>query len=293
MNILLIGHRGYLGTGLLAYLSRNHRVVGWDKEEDLFALDSRLLARENVELLINLAVMADRGSGPYQLDSLGDHVNVSGARHVAKILKGTDIGWIQMSTREVLPLVYGPQDVTETDMGLRPKFFVNEDCHLWPRNPYGKSKLMSEFISETHPLSAVIRLTTCYTDYDHPAGNWVVNLLRAAVHGKPVTLTQGGRQFRDPLHIDDLGGLIELVHEKKAYGQRFHAGGGEANLISLLEFVQRGNSQVVVESAGGGDYGFAFDNSKARQLTGWEPSIRVRDRIPIIAENIRAGIREP
>jgi nucleoside-diphosphate-sugar epimerase len=293
MNILLIGHRGYLGKGLLAYLNRGHRVIGWDKEEDIFALDAGLLAREKIDLVVNLAVMADRGSGPYQLDTPGDRVNVTGARHLANVLRGTDIGWIQMSTREVLPLVYGPQDVTETPDGLRPNFLIDEECQLWPRNPYGKSKLMSEFISETHRRSAVIRLTTCYTDYDHPAGNWVVSLVRAAVYGKPVTLTQGGLQFRDPLHIDDLGRLMELVQEKQAWGQKFHAGGGESNLISLLEFVKRANPNVVVERAAGGDYGFAFDNRKAREATGWEPRVQVRDRIPVIADNIRAGITEP
>ena len=51
MNILLIGHEGYLGRGLLSYLSREHRVVGWDKKEDLFQLDASVLARENIEVL--------------------------------------------------------------------------------------------------------------------------------------------------------------------------------------------------------------------------------------------------
>lgn len=293
MNILLTGHRGYLGRGLEAYLRPRHTVVGWDKDENIFRLTAADLARERIDLLVNMAMMADRGAGPYQIDSPGDEVNVAGARHLAKILAGTGIGWIQMSTREVLPLVYGPDDVTDTEGGLRPKFLIGEDCQFWPRNPYGKSKLMSEFISESHPESAIIRLTTCYTDYDHPMGNWMVSLIRAAIQNKPVKLTQGGRQFRDPLHIDDLGRLIELVAEKKAWGEKFHAGGGDANLISLFDFVKTANPAVVVETADGGDYGFAFDNRKAFERLGWVPGIRVRDRIPVIAENIRAGVTEP
>ena len=43
----------------------------------------------------------------------------------------------------------------------------------------------------------------------------------------------------------------------------------------------------------GGDVGFAFDISKANQLTGWNPQVLVRDKIPVIAENIRNGITEP
>jgi|SRR5882724_4288539 len=287
MNILLIGHEGYLGRGLHAYLARRHRVIGWDRKEDLFNLDAATLARENVEMLINLSVMADRQGRAFSLDSPCDRVNVGGVRHVAGILSGSEISWIQMSTREVLGPVYGPKDVTRTKAGLRPKWLVDEEQPYAPANFYGKSKVMAEFISEAHPHSAVIRLTTCYTDYDHAAGNWVVALIRAAVQGKPVTLTRGGEQFRDPLHVDDLGRLMELIHEKKAFGQKYHAGGGRSNLISLKEFVRVADPKVKILKATGGDYGFAFDNRKATQLTGWKPEILVRDRIPVIAENIR------
>ena len=51
---MLIGHEGYLGRGLHAFLSREHAVLGWDKKEDLFTLDAAMLARHNIELLINL-----------------------------------------------------------------------------------------------------------------------------------------------------------------------------------------------------------------------------------------------
>ena len=293
MNILLIGHEGYLGRGLYSYLSRKHRVIGWDKKENLFNLDAATLARENVELLINLSVMADRAGRNFQTDTPCDQVNVGGARHLAGALKRSEISWIQMSTREVLGPVYQAKDVTRTRMGLRPKRLVSEEQPYAPSNFYGKSKIMSEFISESHPQSAVIRLTTCYTDYDHPAGNWVVSLIRATVQGKPVSLTRGGVQFRDPLHVDDLGRLMELIHERKAFGEKYHAGGGRKNLISLKEFVRLADPKVKIQKVAGGDYGFAFDNSKATRLTGWEPKILVRDRIPVIAENIRRQIAFP
>ncbi len=292
-NILLIGHQGYLGRALHAHLERSNKVVGWDKDEDLFKLDGATLAKHDIDLVINLAVVADRGTGAYIVDTAGDRVNVAGARHLGSILKGTQITWIQMSTREVLGPVYTAADVKKTARGLRPKWLVDEEQPYAPTNPYGKSKLMAELISESHPQSAIIRLTSCYTDYDHPAGNWVVALIRAVVQGKPVNLTRGGEQFRDPLHSDDLGQLIELIHAKKTFGQNFHAGGGRKNLISLKEFMLTADPKVKIKRAPGGDYGFAFDNKKATTLTGWEPKILVRERIPIIAENIRAGIADP
>lgn len=293
MKILLIGHEGYLGRGLFSFLSGRHQVIGWDRKEDLFNLDAAMLAHEAFEMLINLSVVADRQSKDFQIGTPGDRVNVGGARHLATILKGSEITWIQMSTREVLGPVYRPDDVVKTAAGYRPKFLVNEECPYAPTNPYGKSKVMAEFISESHPFSDVIRLTTCYTDFDHPAGNWMVSLIKAAITGKPVTLTQGGLQFRDPLHVDDLGRLMELLHERRVFGQKIHAGGGDENMISLLEFVRIANPEVKVEIAASGDYGFAFDNAKAARLTGWKPRLMVRDRIPVIADNIRKGISRP
>lgn len=287
MNVLLIGHRGYLGHGLQVYLSRNHRVVGWDKEENLFNLTAEMLARENIEALINLSVMADRQSRTYAIDTPSDLVNVEGARHLARILKGSQIAWFQFSTREVLGPVYGSHDVVRTRAGYRPKFLVDETYPYVPQNSYGKSKIIAEFISESHPYSNIIRLTTGYTDFNGPGSNWVLALLRTVAQGQPVTLTRGGEQFRDPLHTDDLGRLIESICDRKVFGERFHAGGGRNNLISLKEFVRTADPAVQILKAPGGDYGFAFDSRKAKKLSGWEPRESVREKIPLILRYIR------
>ncbi len=294
MKILLIGHKGYLGRGLHQYFKKNNEVIGWDIEDDLFTLTTEFLQKEGIRMVVNLSVVADRQSRTFVYGGMTDHINVGGARHLAKILHGTDIAWIQMSTREVLGPVYTENDVVMTDGGYRPKFLVSEEAPLVPFNFYGKSKIVSEFIAESHPYSNIIRLTTCYTDFDHPAGNWVVSLIRAAVNGKPVTLTQkGGLQFRDPLHSDDLGRLMELLYEKKAFGNIIHAGGGDQNMISLRDFILAANPQADIQEIPGGDLGFAFDITKAQTLVGWNPSVLVTDKIPVIADNIRKGICEP
>jgi nucleoside-diphosphate-sugar epimerase len=292
MNILLIGHRGYLGRGLHAYFRPRHRVVGWDVQEDLFRLSAEVLAREKIDLVVNLSVAADRQSRTFLADAPTDVINVGGARHLAKILKGSEIAWIQMSTREVLGPVYREIDLIKSADGYQPRFLVDEQTPYAPHNFYGKSKVVAEFVSESHPFSNVIRLTTCYTDFDHPAGNWVVSLVKSAVQGRPVSLTQGGRQFRDPLHVDDLGRLMEQLVEKRVFLEKIHAGGGAKNLITLHEFVRIADPKVAINEAPGGDFGFAFDNQKATRLTGWEPAVLVRDRIPILAANIRAGRTE-
>lgn len=286
MNILLIGHEGYLGQGLLSYLNQKHNVIGWDKNEDIFQLNSRTLIVKNIEAVINLSVAANLASQNFQVDAPGDTINVEGARHLARILKGSEIFWFQFSTREVFKNIYSENDVIFTNKGYRPKFLIEETQPYSPQNFYGKSKVMAEFISESHPFSNVIRLTSPYTDYNHSNGGWVLRLIKSIAKGNPLKLNSGGYQFRDPLHTDDLGYLIELLYERRIAGEKIHAGGGENNLISLREFVQLVDHKVNFETAPGNDYGFAFDNSKAFNLTGWSPIVSIRERIPVILKNV-------
>ncbi len=289
MNLVLIGHRGYIGIGLNYYLQKNHNVIGWDKEEDIHKLTLDFLEKNKIDAIINLAVIDARGSLNYQINTVTEHVTVNGARHLANILSGSEISWFQLSTREVFGPVYGPDDVVLSDSGYRPKFLVSEDFPFAPTNFYGKSKLVAEFISESHEKTNIIRLTTGYTDFDNPIGGWIKGLVNGVVNNGEVTLARGGLQFRDPLHTDDLGRLIEKLFENKIYGQKINAGGGPENLLSLNEFVKLVDPKVKVISADGGDYGFAFEISKAFKLVGWKPQVLLRDKVPVISKNIRTG----
>jgi len=289
MNIVLIGHRGYIGIGLHHYLIKNHNVIGWDKEEDIHNLTRDFLDKNKIDAILNLAVIDARSSNNYQVNTVTEHVTVNGARHLANILTGSEIAWFQLSTREVFGPVYGLNDVIITDSGYRPKFLVNEDFPFAPTNFYGKSKLVAEFISESHPKSNIIRLTTGYTDYENRVGGWIKALIQGTINNGEATLARGGLQFRDPLHVDDLGQLIEQLFENKVFGQKINAGGGGENLLSLKEFVEMVDSNVKVKSTDGGDFGFAFDISKAFNLVGWKPKVLLREKLPLIIKNIQNG----
>src|SRR5262249_10915632 len=110
----------------------------------------------------------------------------------------------------------------------------------------------------------------------------------AVLHGS-ATLAGGGAQFRDPLHTDDLGRLIELLYQRKVFGEKIHAGGGPKNYISFKEIVRIANPRAKIQRTPGGDFGFAFDIRKAHKLTGWEPQVLIRDQIPIIAQSCRSA----
>lgn len=287
MNILLVGGEGYLGVGLSRFFKNKHNVVTWDKNEDLFKLDSSILASKHIDILVNLSFVHDRKSLRYVADSATEKVNIFGAMHLAKILQRTEVSWFQISTREVFPNIYQEADVFMTEQGFRPRFFINEEANVNPKNFYGKTKLIAEYISESHSYSNVIRLGSPYTDYTNNLGGWVLQVAKSIIATGKATLTRGGKQFRDPLHTDDIGRLIEQMHTAQKFGETIHAGGGEQNLISLREFSQLVDPKVEITDADGGDYGFAYDNSKAFNLCGWSPSVLIREKIGVIAQNIR------
>jgi hypothetical protein len=80
------------------------------------------------------------------------------------------------------------------------------------------------------------------------------------------------------------------MHTAQKFGETIHAGGGEQNLISLREFSQLVDPKVEITDADGGDYGFAYDNSKAFNLCGWSPSVLIREKIRVIIKSISENI---
>ena len=118
----------------------------------------------------------------------------------------------------------------------------------------------------------------------------MVNIIRASLEGRHITVTHNGKQFRDPLHTDDLGRLIERIVQKKLYGESFNAGGGARNYVSIVEFLDLIGSRSRLKKIPGTDYGFAFDISKAKKLAGWTPTAPLKVHLPILIKNIRSNM---
>lgn len=289
MRILLIGHEGYVGAGLFRYLSTHHQVIGWGRERDICTLNESIIKDLKITAVVNCAAIVDRVSNEFTIDSESDRVNVGGMRTLVSALKGQDIKLIQISTKDVFGKVYSRTDVEEEQYCYKPKFLVDDSQPFAPETIYAKTKLMSEFIVESHPQTVVIRLSSCYTDFDHHRGNWVVSIMKTLLQEKPVTVTNTGKQFRDLLNADDLGRLIDHVLESEHYGVKINAGGGSDNIFSILQVIRMIAPDAKIIEMDGGDYGFAFNNRLAAELFDWKPQISFASRLPVIRENIIAG----
>lgn len=271
MNILLVGARGNLGRGCSKFLTRlGHKVLEWDKEEDLFTLSPIFCQNTKIELIVNFSVIVESKESNLNLDSLDFKVNVLGLEHLLGISKESNIPLIQISTREVIGLRDFREGNSMTRRRIRP-VGPNEPC--LPEKSYGITKLIGEFLLKGNASCAVIRLNTCYTDDVSNRKGLIANLVYKAVKEGQVTLDNNGEAVRDPLHIEDLTNLILKIHEKRTFGKIYHAGGGEMNYFTLSQICKLANPSVeIVRGKTNNDFGFLMDISLATELD-WRPKI--------------------
>ena len=290
MKILIIGYQGYVGSGLYKYLNREHEVIGWSKGDNILCINNELLIKENIDVVINCATVMDRVKSTFSTNSLTYKVNISGMENLVTQLRDTDIKLIYISTKDVYGNIFNKQNVVETDKYYRLSYFVDDDHPFYPQTAYGKSKLIGEYIAECHPNHIIIRLSSCYTDFDHYRGHWVPNLIKALMSGAEIKLTNKGKQVRDLLHVNDLGRLIELILKSNKKGIKINSGGGKDNVLSILQFLELIDSNSKISNLRGDDYGFVFSNKVVKKEFNWVPEILFRERLPIIKKNLAKGI---
>ena len=184
MNILITGHKGFIGTALFNRLARaGHSVVGidieagWDRDK-LYSSQNLLdceLPRD-VDLVIHLA-----GKSGVR-ESLADPAaywnnNVEASRRLFDFYEGTRILYASSSS------------AYEPDL-----------------NPYAASKFIMEELSERFdPVNMVgMRFHTVYSD-SCPRENMFFNKLRNG------TLEYTTRHHRDFIHLEDVLDAIEIL----------------------------------------------------------------------------------
>jgi nucleoside-diphosphate-sugar epimerase len=290
MNILLIGHEGYVGKGLHQVLSKQNRVIGWGSKQNILLLNSRTITENKIEAVVNCATVADRTNECFKVNSECHEVNVKGMYNLVNSLKDLDVKLVFISTKDVFGNCINESDVIEKEDHYALKDLIDDDCPFAPITAYAKTKLTGEFVSESHPQSIVIRLSTCYTEADSHRANLVPHIIKSYLRGGTFKVTNKGKQIRDFLHVSDLGRLIESFLESNCYGRKINLGGGLENSLSLLQIMRMLNPDAQLETFEGGDYGFAFNNRLAKELFGWTPRKVFSEILPRIVDNITNSI---
>lgn len=278
MKFLLIGGNGNLGRGFAKSLNLEDSCVIWDQDENLFNLDQDTLRNMKPDVIVNLSVIAnfhDKGVDPFS-----DYykTNVEGLKYLINLAKTDSTPLIQISTREVIGLMDWGQSRNIERFNIKevPKIGELEPC--FPLHAYGKTKLIAEYMVQSYKFSAIVRLNTCYTDDVLSNKGLIANLYNKVISEGSIELTNEGISVRDPMHISDLVSLVKKIFVNSAYGETFHAGGGDVNILALKDICLTFNEKVEIKNGNRNkDFGFLMDISKAHKSLGWAPEVIFKD----------------
>jgi len=219
MKILLLGHKGMLGSDLLKKLSADHEVTGMDKEEiDIVsAKDCKNAVLEvNPEIVINAAAFTNVDSCETARDACFA-VNAEAVKNICEACRGRNIKIIHFSTDYVF-------DGTATK-----PYEGNDKCN--PISAYGASKLAGERYLQT--LSDNYLLIRTSWLYGVNGKNFVRTILEkanaknfiqdtmakaGALQEHPAILTVVDDQIGSPTYTKDLAAAVDLLISQNQSG---------------------------------------------------------------------------
>ena len=181
---------------------------------------------------------------------------------------------------------------------------VSEETPPNPRGIYEISQLSAEMICRTytriHGVRTVpLRLTNVYgprSQMKHPHFGVVNWFVRLALTGEPVPIFGTGKILRDFLYVDDcVEALVAAALEPATVGEVLNVGDDRAStfleVAEILRDLVPGTRIVFTDftperkAQEPGD--FVSDISKIRRLTGWRPSIGLREGLARTVEFYR------
>jgi dTDP-4-dehydrorhamnose reductase len=202
MKILLLGHKGMLGSDLLLQLKIHHEVTGLDKEEiDITSGSECKKAIHDVtpDILINAAAYTD-------VDGCEDHkaecmaVNAEAVKNIAEACRKNNIRLVHFST-----------DYVFDGTGAEP---YKEEHVCNPINVYGFSKLAGE--SYLQSLSDNYLLIRTAWLYGKNGKNFVRTILTKAETASKLEVVDD--QIGSPTYTKDLAAAAGLLIDRNIKG---------------------------------------------------------------------------
>jgi CDP-paratose 2-epimerase len=182
---------------------------------------------------------------------------------------------------------------------------VDESFPSEPDEPHAVSKMaqfglvMAYGRSYDLPVTA-LRCSNMYGDAlcHGPRHGWLVWFCILACFNKPISLQGTGIQTRDMLFASDVAKAILAAHQNmdRLKGQAYNIGGGSANQISCFEATQLIGEilgkpvEIIYKPARkNDDMLFSTDHRKFTSITGWKPTVSVREGVKQVLDFIQAN----
>lgn len=219
MNILVTGHRGFIGSNLVKKLS-NHKIVGVDLKDDMSVLDSNfvngLFNCYNFDVVIHLAA----------IPGVGYSIN-----HSEQVLTNNIIGFDTLAKAAiqhgVKHFIYASSSSIYGDGGTQ-------------KSPYAVSKATNELQAAMYSNLSTIKFTGLrfFTVYGEGIRQdlAISKFIKAMQNDLPIHVYGNGTQARDFTYIDDITEAIKLILEsdKTWKNEVFDIGYGKNTTVNEL-----------------------------------------------------------
>jgi dTDP-glucose 4,6-dehydratase len=307
---LVTGGAGFLGSHLCDYLlARGDRVVCVDnldtgsleniehigKERHFVFVNHDLtepfFVEEPIDFVFHLASPAspiDYARLPLHTLKVGSH----GTHRMLGLAKFKRARFLLASTSEV----YGDPQVHP-----QPETYWGHVNPIGPRGVYDEAKRYAEALTMAYHRqqgvnTCIARIFNTYGPRMRPHdGRAVPTFLRQALDNKPLTVFGDGSQTRSFCYVEDLIRGLVLLAESKEHLPVNIGNPEEMTLLQLAETILRvtgSQSEIVYEALPVDDPQVRQpDITRARQVLGWEPEIRLEDGLARTVRSASARAR--
>lgn len=208
-----------------------------------------------------------------------NEVNIAGTLNVLIAAKDAGVKKVIYSASSS---AYGDQD----------KMPLTEDMPSRPKSPYGLQKYVGELycrtFSEVYGLPTVsLRYFNVYGPGADPDGAYALvigRFLKQKAEGKPLTITGDGLQSRDFTHVRDIARANILAAESATVGKGEVINIGAGRNITINKIAALIGGPVVHVAPRIEPAHTLADNSVAKKLLGWEPTVGIEDGISELLE---------
>ena len=252
MRVLVTGHKGYIGSGLVPVLLRcDHEVVGLDSDlfrectfgEQLAGVEEILKDIRDVEpadlkgfdAVIHLAGLSNDPLGDLNPKITGE-INHKASVRLASLSRESGVKKFLFSS-------------SCSNYGASASEFVDEKSNLNPLTPYAKSKINAESgisrFAGSGFCPVILRVATAYGFSAKMRFDLVLNNLTAcAFTSGQVRLKSNGDAWRPVIHVEDISrAFLAILHaeEEKICNKVFNVGRSNENyrVLELAEIVQK------------------------------------------------------
>jgi nucleoside-diphosphate-sugar epimerase len=290
---LVTGGAGFIGTNLVkGLLAEGHAVVVYDnyaggKKEDRIQVGAEYITGDirdyeslkkacaGVAGIFHLAALP-RVIFSVEYPSETHDVNVNGTLNVLLAARDSDVKRVVFATSSA---AYGIQP---------PGPFKEDGVIKKPLSPYALHKLIGEEYCRLFvDLYGLETVSLCYFNvygpYFDPEGAYALvigRFLNQRLKGESLTIRGDGSMKRDYTHVDDVvrANILAMTTDTVGHGEVINIGNGHPRSVNEVAKLIGGTTVSVPVLAGEMPFTHA-DNTKAKHLLGWSPTITLEEGI--------------